>query len=127
MMIALSSGARSVVLLVEDEALIRMSAADTLDDAGYRVVEAVHADEALLLLQARPDIQVLVTDVDMKGGSIDGFALARQVHERWPWVAIIVMSGRMMPGPGDLPEKAEFITKPYRSSALVEAVERNAR
>src|SRR5215211_1507652 len=100
---------RAVVLVAEDEALVRMFAADLLDEAGFRVIEAVHGDEALLLLQARPDVQVLVTDVEMTGGSIDGFALARQVRKCWPQIAIIVVSGRQMPGPDDLPEGVEFI------------------
>ena len=114
---------RVVVLLAEDEALVRMFAADLLDEAGFRVIEAVHADEALLLLQARPDVQVLVTDVEMTGGSIDGFALARQVSRRWPQIAIIVVSGRQTPCPGDLPRGVEFIAKPYRPTALLQAIQ----
>ena len=117
------SPVRAVVLLTEDEALVRMFAADLLDEAGFRVIEAVHADEALLLLQAQPDVQVLVTDVEMAGGSMDGFALARQVRTRWPRIAIIVVSGRQTPGPGDLPEGVGFLDKPYRPTALLQAIQ----
>jgi CheY-like chemotaxis protein len=113
----------AVVLVAEDEVLVRMFAADLLDEAGFRVIEAGHANEALLLLQARPDVQVLVTDVEMTGGSIDGFELARQVRKRWPRIAIIVVSGRQTPGPGDLPEGVEFIAKPYRPTALLQAIQ----
>jgi CheY-like chemotaxis protein len=114
---------RAIVLVAEDEALVRMFAADLLDEAGFRVIEAVHAGEALLLLQARPDVQVLVTDVEMTGGSMNGFALAQQVRRRWPRIAIIVVSGRQMPGHGDLPEGVEFIAKPYRPTALLQAIQ----
>jgi CheY-like chemotaxis protein len=114
---------RAIVLVAEDEALVRMFAANLLDDAGYRVIEAVHADEALLLLQARPDVQVLVTDVEMAGGSIDGFELARQVRERWPRLAVIVVSSRKQPGPGDLPDGVVFIPKPYRSAAVLQTIQ----
>ena len=77
----------------------------------------------MLLLQAQPDVQVLVTDVEMAGGSMDGFALARQVRTRWPRIAIIVVSGRQTPGPGDLPEGVEFIAKPYRPTALLQVIQ----
>jgi CheY-like chemotaxis protein len=114
---------RAIVLVAEDEALARMFAADLLDEAGFCVIEAVHADEALLLLQARPDVQVLVTDVEMTGGSMNGFELARRVRKRWPRIAIIVVSGRQTPGPGDLPEGVEFIAKAYRPTALLQAIQ----
>jgi DNA-binding response OmpR family regulator len=51
-----------VVLVVEDETLVRMFMADFLDEAGFKVFEAVNADEALTVLQARPDVQAVVTD-----------------------------------------------------------------
>jgi CheY-like chemotaxis protein len=113
--------ARPVVLVTEDEPLVRMLATDVLTEAGFKVFEAVSADEALTLLAARPDIQALVTDVNMPG-SLDGFGLARTVRERWPGVGIIVLSGKMMPGPDDLPEAARFIAKPYPLAVLVREV-----
>jgi len=61
---------------------------------------------------------VLVTDVEMDGGSMDGFALARQARECWPHLGIVVVSGRAAPAPGDLPEGALFIAKPYRATAM---------
>jgi len=97
---------RIVVVLAEDEPLARMFASDFLDDAGFKVFEVCHADDALLLLQARPDVQVLMTDVEMPGGSMNGFELARRVRERWPRMAVVVVSGRAMPAPGDLPDTA---------------------
>lgn len=79
-----------VVLLVEDEPLVRMTAADELDEAGFQVLEAKNADEALTLLEAHSDeVQVLFTDVDMLG-SMDGMALAERVYQRWPHVLLLI-------------------------------------
>src|SRR5918998_6850671 len=111
-----------VVLLVEDEALVRMMAADVLrEEGGFKVVEVVNADEALTVLEATADVRALVTDVGMPG-SLDGFTLARVVKQAWPHIGVVVSSGRMAPGPKDLPSGALFIPKPYRPEALVTAV-----
>jgi len=111
-----------VVLLVEDEALVRMMAADVLrEEGGFKVIEVVNADEALTVLEATADIQALVTDVEMPG-SLDGFTLARVVKQAWPHTGIVVTSGRMAPGPKVLPSGALFIAKPYRPADLVAAV-----
>src|SRR6204780_5745961 len=91
-----------VVLVVEDEALVRLSAVGMLEDAGFRMIEAVNADQALELLAADSDVQLLFTDVNLPG-TIDGLALARQVHDRWPHIGIIVVSGRESPQPQELP------------------------
>lgn len=108
-----------VVLLVEDDGLLLMEAADTLSDAGFRVLEAPHADKALKLLEDRRDVGVMMTDVDMPQGSMDGFALARLVARRWPSIPVLVVSGMGMPGPDDLPDGARFIPKPYEPATLV--------
>jgi CheY-like chemotaxis protein len=112
-----------IILLVEDEALVRMLASDILtEEAGYRVIEAVNADEALTLLEARPDVRLVFTDVDMPG-SLNGFTLARIVDMRWPEIGIIVTSGYPRPGAGDVPKKARFLPKPYRPSHLIKLVQ----
>ncbi|RZK76257.1 MAG: response regulator, partial [Methylobacterium sp.] len=98
-----------VVLLVEDDGLLLMEAADTLADAGFTVLEASHADKALKVLENRDDVQVLMTDVDMPQGSMDGFALARLVADRWPTIPVLVVSGMGTPGPYDMPDGARFI------------------
>jgi two-component system, response regulator PdtaR len=110
-----------IILLVEDEPLIRLVASDTLADAGYRTIEACSADEALTLLEAKPETVAVVTDVKMPG-SLDGFSLARLVGNRWPNVGIVITSAHALPGDGDLPEHAEFLAKPYQPSLLIEAV-----
>lgn len=108
-----------VVLVVEDEVLVRMLACDILDDGGFKCLEAVAAPEALALIDARPDIAVMFTDVDMPG-EINGLGLAHLVAMRAPGVAILVTSGAAGPGQGDLPPGARFLRKPYSPSALLD-------
>jgi len=111
------------ILLVEDEPLVRLVLTDLLADAGYRVTEAGNADEAMTLLESRPDMRVIITDVRMPG-TLDGFALARFAADRRPGIGIVVTSGNALPRSGDLPEGAAFLPKPWRPSELVERVRR---
>src|SRR5664279_3394362 len=94
---------RPVVLIVEDEFLLRMGAAEMIGDAGFDVVEAASADEAIAILEARPDIRVIFTDIQMPG-SMDGLKLARFVRDRWPPIKIIATSGLVTVKDDDLPE-----------------------
>jgi CheY-like chemotaxis protein len=110
-----------VVLIVEDDVLTRMDAADLLLDAGYRVITQASADHALAVLTVRSDIDVLLTDINMPG-SLTGSALARIVDRRWPGLPIIATSGQGEPAPGELPDTACFLSKPYPPSVLKEAV-----
>ncbi|MPR10711.1 response regulator [Microvirga tunisiensis] len=112
-----------VILVVEDETLLRMLAGDILtEDAGYRVIEAVNADEALILLESRHDVRLVFTDVNMPG-ALNGFALARIVDMRFPGIKVIVTSGLARPGIGDLPKGKRFLPKPYAPSALITMVQ----
>jgi CheY-like chemotaxis protein len=107
-----------VVLLVEDEPLARMTAAAELEEAGFQVLEAANADVALAVLEARSDeVQVQFTDVDIPG-SMDGLALAKQVHSRWPHV-LLISSGYARPHPGEIPDHDQFVPKPYGAATLV--------
>jgi two-component system, response regulator PdtaR len=110
--------ATMLILLVEDEPLVRMLSADVLSDAGFDVVEAENADEAVGVLQREPDIAALVTDVDMPG-SMDGLMLARLVHERFRGMPVLVVSGKVRPSPAELPPLASFIAKPYAPKVLI--------
>ena len=101
-----------VVLIVEDEFLLRMDAADIIAAAGFEVVEAENADQAIEILEARRDITVVFTDIQMPG-SMDGLKLAQAVRGRWPPVKIIATSGRPDVGEQDLPEGGRFLPKPY--------------
>ncbi|MBM1172247.1 response regulator [Microvirga arabica] len=113
---------RPRILVVEDEALVRMTLVDVLEDAGFKVIEAVHADEALRVLKAVWDIQAMVTDVEMPRGSINGFELARQVRASRRDIGVLIASGRAAPKPGDLPEGALFIGKPVHPETLVRLI-----
>ena len=103
---------RPVVLVVEDEFLLRMDAADMIGAAGFEVIEASNADEAIEILETRPDITVVFTDIQMPG-SMDGLKLARAVRGRWPPIKIIATSGRIYVPETDLPEGGRFLPKPY--------------
>jgi CheY-like chemotaxis protein len=100
----------ALVVIVDDDIFERMGASYMFSDAGYRVLEARSADEALKFLESTADIRLLFTDVSMPG-SISGSDLAHRVAERWPRIGIIVTSGRPRPVP--LPLGAQFHSKPY--------------
>lgn len=105
-------------LAVDDEAIIRMDAAQILEDAGFRCFDAGSGAEAIEILAAKGEQIVLVfTDVEMPGAT-DGFALARYVAEHWPHIEIVVSSGRLTPQPGDLPPGAAFISKPFSTDIV---------
>jgi len=93
------------ILVVEDESLVMIDIVDQLKLAGYRVVEAFNADEAIAILEADPDIRLLFTDVDMPG-SMNGLKLAAAVRDRWPPVRIIVTSGHRTVEALDMPRRA---------------------
>src|SRR6202040_1469891 len=99
------------VLVVEDEMLLRMRAVDMVEDAGFAAVEAINADDALAILQSRSDIELLFTDIQMPG-SMDGLKLAFAVHERWPAIKIILVSGQLKLTDGDKPADSRFFGKP---------------
>src|ERR1700709_515587 len=101
---------RPVVLIVEDEFLLRMDAADIIAAAGFEVVEAENADQAIEILEARRDITVVFTDIQMPG-SMDGLKLARAVRGRWPPIKIVATSGRVNVAQKDLPEGGRFLPK----------------
>lgn len=111
----------STVLLVEDEPLLRLFVAELLEDSGFKVVEAANATEALVLLDAGLEIDVLLTDVEMPNGC-NGFELAHKVHKSWPRAEILIMSGRRWPAEGDLPLGAAFLAKPCPNEAIVSHV-----
>ena len=108
----------SVVLVVEDEMLLRMRAVDMVEDAGFTSVEAVGADEAVAILESRSDIALLFTDIQMPGG-MDGLRLAHAVHERWPPIKIILVSGRLQPASVDIPADSRFFGKPLEAKEMI--------
>lgn len=111
----------ALILVVEDEPFVRLDAIDILIGAGFRVIDAANADEAIVILEARPDIRVVVTDIQMPG-SMDGLKLAATIRNRWPPIALIVTSGRGSVRQQELPEHGRFLPKPYNGPRLVEAI-----
>jgi CheY-like chemotaxis protein len=108
-----------VVLLVEDETLVRLMQVEILREVGFWVLEAQDADEAFEMLRRRKDVGVVLTDVDMPS-SLDGFEFARLVAQGWPDLGVLVISGKAFPDDGDLPLSAVFVAKPVYPDALVE-------
>ena len=108
-----------IVLVVEDETLIRELVAEELEEAGYSVVVANDADQAIAILEARQDIHLVFTDIDMPG-SMDGLKLAAAVRDRWPPVHIIITTGKVRPL--EIPANALFIPKPYVGKNVVAAM-----
>ena len=106
------------VLIVEDEMILRMRAVDIVEDAGFCPVEAVNADEAISILESRSDISLLFTDIQMPG-SIDGLMLAHAVHDRWPSIKIILVSGQVKPSDAERPADSRFFGKPLGVEQMV--------
>ena len=104
-----------IVLVAEDETIVRLVANDLLSDAGYRVLEARDGQEALTVLEVHPNVRALFTDVNMP--NLDGLTLARIVRERWPQIGIVITSA--LPLPSGPPDGARFIRKPYSSKVVL--------
>lgn len=106
------------VLVVEDEILLRMDLAMSLEDQGFKVYEASSADEAIDILSAHSEINLMFTDIDMPG-SMDGLKLAAAVRDRWPPIKIIITSGHRHLSDDQLPVEGKFFDKPYNASLLI--------
>ena len=115
---AKDSSAPVVVLVVDDEAVLRFIASDVLEESGFQVLEAENAKAALKVLADHPGVQVLFTDINMPG-ALDGLDLAREVHDRWPGIKLVVTSGRPKPTDKDIPDAGRFVAKPYSPDRLV--------
>ena len=113
----------AVVLVVEDNALIRMNALDLVRSAGFEGVGATSADEAIAILEARADIRLVFTDVEMPG-TIDGVKLAHYIRNRWPPIHLIVASGKAIRDESQLPTGSRFFSKPYDSNTIVKEMTR---
>ncbi len=119
----MASATPPVVLVVEDELLLRIMAVDMVEQAGFQAAEAASATEAIRILESRPDIRIVFTDIDMPNG-IDGMALAAAIRNRWPPIEIILTSGHFAPDEVKLPPRGLFFRKPYRQDEVVAAMRR---
>ena len=112
----------TVILVVEDEAIIRMGTVQMLEDAGFAVLEACDADAALKILASRTDINLVFTDIQMPG-SLCGLRLAHAIRERWPPIHLIVTSGLSAPTQDEFPKMGRFIRKPYAPVQVLKAIQ----
>ncbi len=117
-MSSIDQTAGAVILVVEDEELSRLIISDYLTDDGFVVVESANADQALRILDSRNDVQVVVLDVEMPG-AMDGIALAHRIHERWPGIGLLIISGKAIPKTTQLPSGAGFLPKPYFGPSII--------
>jgi CheY-like chemotaxis protein len=113
---------KPVVLIVEDEPLLRMHAASLIEDAGFDTVEARSAEEAIDLLETRLDIRIVFTDIDLPG-EMDGLRLAAAIRDRWPPVELVLTSGQVKVAAEDIPARGHFLPKPYDATRLIETLQ----
>lgn len=102
-----------------------MTAVDLIEDAGFEAVEATDAAQAIEILEGRPDIRIVFTDIDMPHG-MDGMKLAMLIRDRWPPIELILTSSKLNPRPEELPLRGVFFSKPYSEEALISTVRRMA-
>jgi DNA-binding NtrC family response regulator len=110
-----------VVLIVEHNELLRLLTADIMQDAGFVALHASDADEAMIILESRSDIALLLTSVIMPG-STDGVGLAHMVCERWPAIKTIIASGQRRLIGRDLPKDSRFFLKPYDAQIMISEI-----
>jgi len=112
---------KTTVLVVEDETIVRMHGMDILEDAGFEVLEAGNADEAMTILGKHDDVRLLFSDVDMPG-SMNGLKLAQLVHERWPTIRLLLTSGHHQLLEATLPDSGKFVSKPWTQEVLIKKI-----
>ncbi len=109
------------ILIVEDDQLLKLLTVDIVEEAGFVALHADDADEAVAILECRPDIVLLLTDVNMPG-SMDGLKLAHAVRNRWPPIKIIIVSGKIQLSERDLPADSRFFSKPYLAETMISEI-----
>ena len=112
----------ATILVVEDEAFLLFAIVDDLREAGFDVLEASNAEQATKILERRPDIGILFTDIDMPG-SMDGLRLSAAVRDRWPPVKVIITSGKRQPAQDAMPFGGVFLPKPYALEAVTATIQ----
>jgi CheY-like chemotaxis protein len=116
---------KPVVLVVEDDPILRLDTIDMVEEAGLSPLEAGNAQQAILHLESHPDIRIVLTDIDMPPG-MDGMALAKIVHRRWPPVAVVLVSGKVVPTEALVREGGMFFSKPFRRADMIATLQRLA-
>jgi CheY-like chemotaxis protein len=119
----MSSVGSTLVLVVDDDPLVRMYGVELVAESGFPTIEASSGDEALRILESRSDVGVLFTDVEMPPAKMTGVQLAEIVHGRWPDIHLVVTSGRANLTDDDLPDDGRFIGKPYTPGDVAEVLQ----
>jgi DNA-binding NtrC family response regulator len=114
-------GSARSVLVVDDEPILRLFACEALEEAGYEVVGASSADEAIALLRRGTPFGAVLTDIEMPG-DLDGLELAWNIQAHWPDIAVIITSGRKLPRADEIPYAASFLPKPFSAERLVDTM-----
>lgn len=118
-----TSSAMKVVIVIEDEPLIRELIVELLTFENYTVLQAGHAKEALEILATHaPGIALMFTDIHMPGG-MNGLQLAHHVRGRWPWIALLIASGNARPLATEMPPLCRFMAKPYNHTMMLDHVQ----
>lgn len=118
-------GSKAIVLVVEDEAVLRLNAIDMVEEAGFEALEAANSKQAVQILETRNDILIVFSDIEMKPG-MDGMELVALVRNRWPPIKIILVSGYVKRDEVKLPEGGVFFSKPYRPEDVIATLKRMA-
>jgi CheY-like chemotaxis protein len=112
----------TTIIVAEDDRLLRLIAVEFLTDAGFSVIEATHAKDAMGVLEVQfEEIHILFTDIHMPG-EMDGLALAHHVKRNWPQISLLITSGDLLPDQKDLPEGSKFLRKPYHHDHVINHV-----
>jgi two-component system, response regulator PdtaR len=113
---------KPTILLLQNEPGVRTGTVVPLNKTGFNVIEAASTAEAWTTLEARPDVEVLLTDLDASNGA-DGLEFARKVHDRWPSIGLVITSGhvRHLP-PDDVPGDGCFLPRPFPVEMLLHEV-----
>lgn len=114
---------RSLVLVIEDEPVLRLFVIDMVEEAGFEAVEATSAAEALRILEVRPDIRIVYMDLDMPRG-VRGIEIAAAIRDRWPPIEMILTAAFSVEADLKLPDRAEFYPKPIRPEQVISAMRR---
>ena len=109
------------VLVVEDDAFVRMMATDIVEELGYAMFEATSADEAIAILELHDEITIVFTDIHM-AGSMNGLELAALTRLRLPAVGFVIVSGEHQAETSQMPAGAKFFAKPYNPAVVRDAL-----
>lgn len=108
----------AVILVIEDEPVLRLEIVDMLEDDGFEVVVATNVDNAIQILENRLDIRIVYIDLDMPRG-VDGVKIAAAIRDRWPPIEIVLTASRVDGARVQLPVRSKFFPKPINRTSVI--------